>query len=221
MVTGLLVVLAAPLAWQADGIKGEVELQQSVPGLLLMLMAANRVSFDSEVAAQQWAKDSRTEAFKFISMLYVDNGLMMWVFNRNGETRLRDTRWDPRQMPTTLKRWVGVALKPCVLATVFISIHAGGILCTAYLTSCLPWSRFLFGKCASSPSLSGLALLCGSFIYSSIFTIVELLRQYRSRGRADRTTAVAFWGQLEVGANVIGWASLFMNIFHVALEIFL
>lgn len=221
VVTGLVVVLAAPLAWQVDGIRGEVELQQSVPGLLLMLMAAYRVCFDSEVAAQRWAKDSRTEAFKCISMLHVVNGLMMWVFNRNGETRLRDTRRDPHQMSTTLRRWVGVALKPCVLLTVLIGIHAGGILCTAYLTSCLPWSRFLFGRCASSPSLSGLALLCGSSMYSSIFTIMESLRQYRSRGRADRTTAVAFWGQLEVGANVIGWAVLFMNTLYVALEIFL
>lgn len=221
VVTGLVVVLAAPLVWQVDGIRGEVELQQSVSGLLLMLMAANRVFFDSEVAAQQWAKDSRTEAFKCLNMLYVVNGLMMWVFNRNGEARLRDTRWDPHQMSTTLKRWVGVALKPCVLITGFISIHAGGILFTAYLTSCLPWSRFLFDKCASSPSLSGLALLCGSLIYSSIFTIVDSLPQYRSRGRADRTIAVALWGQLEVGANLIGWASLFMSTFYVALDIVL
>jgi hypothetical protein len=124
-------------------------------------------------------------------------------------------------MSTTLKRWVGVALKPCVLITGFISIHAGGILFTAYLTSCLPWSRFLFDKCASSPSLSGLALLCGSLIYSSIFTIVDSLPQYRSRGRADRTIAVALWGQLEVGANLIGWASLFMSTFYVALDIVL
>jgi hypothetical protein len=92
VVAGLVVVLAAPLVWQVDGIRGEVELQQSVSGLLLMLMAANRVFFDSEVAAQQWAKDSRTEAFQCLNMLYVVNGLMMWVFNRNGEARLRDTR---------------------------------------------------------------------------------------------------------------------------------
>ena len=221
VVTGLVVVLAAPLAWQVDGTKGEVELQQSVSGLLLMLMAANRVFFDSQVAVQHWAEDSPMQAEKYLATLFVVNGLLMWVFNRSGEARLRDAHWDLHQVSTTLKQWMPVALERSVLVALSLSIHAGGVLCTAYLTSCLPWAGFLFGKCASSPSLSGLALLCGSFIYSGIFMISELLRQYRSCGRADRTTAAVLWEQLEIGANVIGWACLFANASYVALEMFL
>ena len=55
LVMGLVVVvLAAPVAWQLDGVRGEIELQQSVSGMLLMLMVARRVLFDDQVAAQQW-----------------------------------------------------------------------------------------------------------------------------------------------------------------------
>ena len=219
----VVVVLAAPVAWQLDGVRGEIELQQSVSGMLLMLMVARRVLFDDQVAAQQWVEDSPMRAGKYLATLYVGNGLMLWAFNRdrNGETRFWDGHWDMQRMLATLKQWMPVALERSVLVALSLSIHAGGVFCTAYLTSCLPWARFLFGKCASSPSLSGLALLCGSFIYSGIFMISELLRQYRSCGRADRTTAAVLWEQLEIGANVIGWACLFANASYVALEIFL
>jgi hypothetical protein len=220
VVTGLVVVLAAPLAWQVDGNKGEVEFQQSVSGLLLMLMAANRVFFGSQVAVQQWAGDSPVQAGKYLATLFIVNGLMMWVFNRSGETTLRDTHWNPHSALIPLKRWILFVLERSALVALSLSVHAGGVLCTAYLASCLPWHRFLFGKCASSPSLSGLALLCGGFIYTSIVMILELLRQYRSRGRADRTTAAVFWTQLEMCANVIGWACLFMNTFYMALDMF-
>ena len=219
--TWLVIMLAAPLAWQVDGIKGDMELQQSISGLLLMLMLANRVVFDSQAATQQWVQDSPMEAGKYLAALHVFNGLMMWILNRNGEPRLWYTRWGLQQTLTTFRRGVPVALNSSILVMASLAIHAGGTVCTAYLSSCLPWSTFLFSKCASPPSLSTASLLIGICIYSNIFLIVELTRLYCSRGHFDRAIVAVLRAQLETGANVIGWACLFFNTFYVALRILL
>ena len=214
---GMVVVLAAPVAWQIDGRRGGVEAQQSSSGFLLMLMAANKLVFDSEIAAQQWVQDQPVEASKFLAALYVGNGLMMWAFNHNRRARRQDTFWNIQQMLAILKQWMPVALENSALAVAFLATLAGGIVCTAYLSSCLPWSRLMFGKCASSPSLSGPSLLVGIWIYTSIFLTVESTRLKRRRGRAARATTAVLRAQLEVGANAIGWACLLMNTLYVVL----
>lgn len=224
LVMGLVVVvLAAPVAWQLDGVRGEIELQQSVSGMLLMLMVARRVLFDDQVAAQQWVEDSPMRAGKYLATLYVGNGLMLWAFNRdrNGETRFWDGHWDMQRMLATLKQWMPVISNFSILAAAFLGVFVGGIVCTAYLSSCLPWSRFFFGRFTSTPSLSPFSLAAGAAVYSNIFLIGELIRQQRRRGRADRTSATFVWAQLETGANVIRWACLFLNTLYVAIEILL
>lgn len=221
LATWLVVVLAAPLAWQADGRRGEMDLQQSVSGILLMLMVARRGLFESQVEAQQWVEDSPMRVGKYLAVLYVGNGLMMWVFNPDGEVRLRDARWDAQQLLGILKQWMSAAFDVCVLAATVLGIFVGGIVCTAYLASCLPWSRFFFGEYASSPSLSPLSLAAGAAVYSSIFLIMELFRVRCNRGRANRAPATVLWEQFESGANIIGWACVFMNTLYVAIEILL
>jgi hypothetical protein len=217
---GVVVVLAAPVAWQVDGNR---DLQQSVSGLLLMLMVARRGLFDDHVAAQQWVEDEPMRAGKYLATLYVGNGLMMWAFNRdrNGETRIWDGLWNLQRMLTGLKQWVSVAFDSSILAAAFLGTFLGGIVCTAYLASCLPWSRFFFGKCASAPSLSPFSLAAGAAVYSNIFLVSEMIRQQRGRGRADRTPATFIWAQLENGANAIGWACLFLDTLYMAIEILL
>jgi hypothetical protein len=44
---GTVVVLAAPVAWRIDGVKGDVDMQQGISGMLLMLVMVKRVFFDS------------------------------------------------------------------------------------------------------------------------------------------------------------------------------
>jgi hypothetical protein len=221
LVMGLVVVLAAPMAWQVDGVRGEMELQQSLSGLLLMLMVANRVLFDSKVAMQQWVEESPMRAGKYLATLYVGNGLMMWAFNSNKETSIWDTRWDLQRMLTALKQWMSVAFNSSILAAAFLGVFVGGIVSTAYLASCLPWSRFFFGVCASSPSLSLFSLAAGAAVYSNMFLFGELIHLQRGRGRANRAPAAFVWAQIETGANLIGWACLFMNSLYVAIEILL
>lgn len=217
---GVVVVLAAPVAWQVDGIR---DLQQSVSGLLLMLMVARKGLFDDQVAAQQWVEDSPMRAGKYLATLYVGNGLMIWACNRkrNEETRSWDTRWDFQWMLATLKQWMPVAFNFAILAAAFLGVFVGGIVCTAYLSSCLPWSRFFFGRCASSPSLSPFSLAAGAAVYSNIFLIRELLRLQRSRGRANRAPAAFIRTQLETGGNMIGWACLCLNTLYMTIEILL
>ena len=132
---GLVVELAAPISWQIDGVKCDMEIEQSSSGHLLMLMAANRVFFffGEQVGAQQWVRDHSVGAWKYLAMLYVGNGLMMWVFNRNRGARRQDNFWDIQQTLTTLKQWMLVALKHSVLAMASLATLAGGIVCTAYL----------------------------------------------------------------------------------------
>jgi hypothetical protein len=221
LATGVaVIVLAAPVAWQVDGNR---DLQQSVSGLLLMLMVARRFLFDDQVAAQQWVEDEPMRAGKYLATLYVGNGLMVWAFNRNhnGETRIWGTRWDLQQMVTSLKQSMPVIFNFSILAAAFLGIFVGGIVCTAYLSSCLLWRRFFFYKCASSPSLSPFSHAAGAAIYSNIFLVLEMVRQQRGRGHADRQPATCIRTQVENGADVIGWACLFLNTLYMAIEILL
>jgi hypothetical protein len=199
---GFVVVLAAPVAWQVDDNR---DLQQSVSGLLLMLMVARRFLFDDRDAAQRWVEDEPMRAGKYLATLYVGNGLMIWAFNRNRDSRLQaNTHWNLQRMLTILKQWLPVVVNFSILAAAFLGSFVGGIVCTAYLSSCLPWSRFFFCKCASSPSLSPFSLAAGAAIYSNIFLVLEMVRQQRGRGHGDRQPATFIRTQLENGADVIG-----------------
>lgn len=219
--TWLVLVLAAPLAWQIDGRKGDVEVQQSSSAYLLMLMAANRLVFDSQVAAQQWVKDHPVEAGKYLNTLFIGNGLMIYVFNRNWGARRQSAHWNLQQTLVTLKLWLPFALNFPILLLSFLGTFLGGIVCTAYLSSCLPWSRLMFGKCASSPSLSHLSLAAGSLVYLNTFLIVSSIQMRRNQRRANRAPMAFLWAVLETSANVIGWACLFMNTLFVALAFLL
>ena len=218
--TWLVVSLAAPLAWQADGRRGDVEMQQSSSGYLLMLMAANRLVFDSQVATQQWVKDHPVEACKYLSALLVANGLMVYAFNRRRRGNIQQTHWNLRQTLATLRSWTSSAFNGSIPVAIFIGTFLGGIACTAYLSSCLPWGSLIFGSCGSSPSLSRLPLVAGYMIYSSIFLIVSWNRLRRDeRQRANRAPTAILRAELETSANVIGWACLFMNSLYVTLRL--
>lgn len=220
--TWLVVVLAAPLVWQVDGRRGDVEIQQSSSGYLLMLMAANRLVFDSQVATQQWVKDHPVEACKYLSALLVANGLMVYAFNRKRRANVRQTHWNLRQTLATLRLWTSSAFNASIPVAIFIGTFLGGIACTAYLSSCLPWDGLMFGNCASSPSLSQLSFAAGYSIYSSIFLIVSWNRLRRDgRQRANTAPMAILSAELEASANVIGWACLFMNSLYVALSLLL
>jgi hypothetical protein len=218
---GLVVVLAAPIAWQIDGCRGEVEIQQSSSGFLLMLMAVDRIVFGEQVGVQRWVQDHPADAWKGLATLYVGNGMMMWAFNRSRGTRRQRNHWSFQETLNNLKQWMPVALNHSFLAAASLATLAGGIVCTAYLSSCLPWSRLMFGECASSPSLSGPSLLAGIWIYTSIFLTMESARRKRRRERAARATTAVLRAQLEIGADAIGWACLFMNALYVALGLLL
>ena len=212
--TGLTALLAAPLAWQIDGTRFDVEYQQSLSGLLLMLMAANRMIFDSQVTTQQWTKDFPMDAWKYLSSIYVVNGVMILMFNRTRGTSHQNIRWALYDTIAFLKRWAPSAFEALISVVVFFGTFVGGIVCTAYLSSCLPWSRLVFGKCASTPALSLFSLTAGFAVYPSIFLIIHSIRQH---GRAGRLPTAVLWGSLEICANVIGWACLFLNILFVVL----
>jgi hypothetical protein len=215
VVTWSVVALAAPLAWQVDGRRGDVEMQQSSSGCLLMLMAANRLVFDSQVATQQWVRDQPVEACKYLSALLVGNGLMVYVFNRKRRANVQQTHWDLQQTLATLRSWTS-----SIPVAAFIGTFLGGVVCTAYLSSCLPWGSLMFGKCASAPSLSRLSLVAGYMVYSTIFLIASWNRLRRNeRQRANRAPMAILRAELEASANVIGWACLFMNSLYVALRL--
>jgi hypothetical protein len=215
----LVVVLAAPLAWQIDGTRGDVDYQQSVSGLLLMLTAANRVVFDSQVATQQWAKDFPVDAWKSLATLYIVHGSTIYMFNRNRDGRDQDTRWSLQEMLTAVKGGISTVFRFSFLVAAFFGTLVGGVLCTAYLSSCLPWSRFLSGECASLPSLSLISMTFGSVVYSAIFTILHLIQRRRDLRPTNRTPSAVFGRQLEISANVLGWACLLLNTLYLALEV--
>ena len=220
--TWLVVALAAPLAWQIDGRKGDVEMQQSSSGYLLMLMAANRLVFDSQIATQQWVKDHPVEACKYLSALLAGNGLMVYVFNRKRRANVQQTHWNLQRTFATSRSWMSSAFDASIPLAAFISTFLGGIVYTAYLSSCLPWGSLMFGNFASSPSLSRLSFAAGYSIYLSIFLIVGWNRLRRDeRQRANRAPIAILRAELETSANVIGWACLFMNSLYVALGLLL
>jgi hypothetical protein len=185
-----------------------------------MLMAANRLVFDSQVAVQQWVKHHPVEAWKYAAILYAGNGLMIWIYNRNRDTRHSVTDWNLHEWLAKLKSWMAFTFNLSMLVAAFMGTFAGGIVCTAYLSSCLPWSRLLFCKCASSPSLSHFSLTTGSLIYSGIFLVVESIRQWHNERHVNRTPGAVLWARLEISASVIGWACLFMNALYVSLGLF-
>lgn len=219
--TCLVMVLAAPLGWQMDCHRGDVEIQQSRSGFLLMLMAANRLVFDSQVAAQQWVKDHPVEAWKFLATLFIGNGLMIYAFNRDRGARRQDTHWNLMETLATLKSWIPSALNFFILVAAFLGTFPGGIVCTAYLSSCLPWNRLMFGKCASSPSLSQFSLTAGGLLYLNTFLIVSSIQQRRNERRANGAPIAFLWANLETSTNVIGLACFFMNILYLALGLLL
>lgn len=154
-------------------------------------------------------------AGKYLAALYVGNELMVWAFNRNEVTRLRDTRWDLQRMPTVSKQRMPVAFDTFILAAALEASSARLI----YHRAC---------PRAGSSSASVLRrrrfrpfLLRGAAVHSDIFLFGELIRQQRRRERADRQHAAFVWAQLENGADVIGWACLCLNTVYMAIEILL
>jgi hypothetical protein len=217
--TWLVTVLAAPLPWQINGSRGEMEYQQSSSGLLLMSMAANRVVFNSQVATQQWVEDFPVEALKALAALHVVNGMVIHVFDRNRDVRLQATHWSAQEMLDAFKHWMNLASRICILVAAFFGAFVGGIVCTAHLSSCLPWSRLLFGKCASSLSPSLYALMTGCSVYPGMFLILAFTRRRNDQSGTNRTVSVVSWRQLEVSANTLDWACLFLNSLYVALVV--
>lgn len=212
-----VVVLAAPIAWQIDGFSGEVEYQQSSSGLLLMLIAANKVFFQDQIAVQEWTRRDHAAAWKYLATFHFVNGLMMYVFNRNRDTRLSSRLWNLQETLAGLKRFVLTASRLAGMLVAFAGPFAGGVVSTAYLASCLPWSGLMFGKCASSPSLSSLSITAGLYVYTAIWLIVDSTRRHRRPRFHDRTPTTVFWKQLKISVDVIGWACLFLSSLFVVL----
>jgi hypothetical protein len=219
MATGLVVLLAVPLAWNVEGVRGNVDHQQSGSVLLLLLMVANKFVFESQAASEEWAKQHPMSVGHCVAALYILNGLMTWVFNRDGEARHRDTNWtwDLQEVPATMRSLLSEILKIVCVLVALLGPLAGGIVCTAFLASCLPWSGLMFGKCASSPGLSLFSVASGFAIHIGIWMIAELIRKH-SEGRHRKKTPVAVLRtQLRLNANVVGCSCTFLNILWVAL----
>jgi hypothetical protein len=219
---GLVVLLALPLAWQVEGLRGDVEHQQSGSVLLLMLMVANKVIFDSQAASEKWAKQHPMSAGHCVAALYVFNGIMTWVFNRNGLARRRldaDWDWGLQEVQATLRSCLSEILKIFCALVALLGPLAGGIVCTAFLTSCLPWSGLVFGKCASSPGLSLYAVGSGFYIHIGIWCVAELIRQFRGGQLTEKTPAAMLRHQLRLNADVIGWSCTFLNVLWMAVGI--
>jgi hypothetical protein len=219
---GMVVLLALPLAWQVEGLRGDVEHQQSGSVLLLLLMVANKVIFESQVAAELWARQHPMSAGHCVAALYVFNGIMTWVFNRDGLARRRsdiDWDWGLQEVLATLRSCLSEILKIFCALVALLGPLAGGIVCTAYLTSCLPWSGLMFGKCASPPWFSLYAVGSGFAVHIGIWCIAELIRQQCEGRRAKRTPAAILRSQLRLNANVIGWSCTLLNILWLAVSI--
>lgn len=215
--TWLVALLAIPLAWQMDGVRGDVELQQSASGLLLILMTANKVIFDSEAAAQQWAWQNSTRIGLCMTTLHTINGLMICIFNRNGEMRTRNPNWNLQETITSLKSISSTIFETSCLLTALLAPLAGGVLCTSYLSSCLPWSGIFFGKCASSPSLSPFSFAAGCLVHITMWMVGVSVGQNRDLRPTEKTAAVVLRGQLRLNAHVIGWACTLLTILWVGL----
>jgi hypothetical protein len=222
VVAGLVGLLALPLAWQVEGLRGDVEHQLSGSVLLLMLMVANKVVFESKAASEEWAKQHPMSVGHCVAALYVFNGIMTWVFNRNGLARRRsdlDWDWGLQGVLATLRSCLSEILKIFCALVALLGPLAGGIVCTAFLTSCLPWSGLLFGKCASSPGVSLYAVGLGFAVHIGIWCFAELIRQQREGGRARKTPAAILLSQLRLNASVIGWSCTLLNILWLAVGI--
>jgi hypothetical protein len=218
---GTVVLLALPLAWQVEGVRGDVEHQQSGSVLLLLLMVANKVIFESQAASEEWARQHPMSVGHCVAALYAFNGVMTWVFNRDGEMRHRAASWDwdLQEVLATLRSFLSEILKILCALVALLGPLAGGVVCTACLTSCLPWSGLLFGKCALSPGLSLYAVGSGFAVHIGIWCFAELIRQQREGGRARKTPAAIIRSQLRLNASVIGWSCTLLNILWLAVGI--
>jgi hypothetical protein len=222
MVAGLVVLLVLPLAWQLEGVRGDVEFQQNGSVLLLMLLVANKVVFESQAAAEEWARQHLIGADLCVAALYAFNGLMTWVSNRDDDARHRDDAdwdWNLQVTQATMREILSKILESLCVLVALLGPLAGGIVCTAFLTSCLPWSGLVFGKCASPPSLSLYSVGSGFSIHIGIWIIAESIRQFRESRRAAKTPAAILRTQLRLNANVIGWSCTLLNILWVAVGI--
>jgi hypothetical protein len=190
--------------------------------LLLLLMVANKVIFESQAASEEWARQHPMSVGHCVAALYAFNGLMTWIFNRNGLARRRsdiDWDWDLQEVLMTLRSCLSEILKILCALVALLGPLAGGVVCTAFLTSCLPWSGLMFGKCASSPGLSLYAVGSGFFIHIGIWCFAELIRQQCEGRGARKTPAAILRSQLRLNASVIGWSCTFLNVLWMAVGI--
>lgn len=215
---GIIILLTASLKWHVGGTRSILDYQQSGSGMLLMLMAANKVLFSTPMAAHEWAKEHPWGVASCINALLVTNVCMIAAFNRDNERRHPTGGLILQEFFTAVTRIFPGLLRLTCLVVAFLLPLAGGIICTAYMCSCLPWQGLLFGKCASSPSLSKLSIVATYFIYTTTWLAMMNIEQEIHPRNASRGPRALLWAHLRLNGDALGWSCTFLILLYLGLS---
>lgn len=212
-----VILLTASRTCRFGGTRSNVDYQQSGSAMLLMLMEANKSVFSTPMAAREWATEHPWGVIACTNALLVTNVYMAAWFNHDNEQRLLSRGQALREFFMAVKRIFPSLLRLTCLALAFLMPLAGGIICTAYMSSCLPWRGLLFGKCASPPALSKLSILANNFVYTTTWLTMMYFRGDDHPQNARRGPAELLWAQSRLNADALGWSCTFLLLLNLGI----
>lgn len=224
----LVALAAAPLAWQI-GARGRPRWEQRASGTLLMLNVGTRLVFGCgcEEAVGESAMTHRLAGMGVLMAVESVNGGMVWVCNRRAATvgssegggRDGGTGvgwdWDLGRAAGgfgLMARLVGRVLG---FLAVVLGLLAGGVGCTAFLASCLPWNSLLWGKCAEAPGVSRASSLVGIGIYVSIWATSVIIEHGPNARHGERNSIEMLRTELWSTVYLLGWSCCALNVLWV------
>lgn len=223
----LIAFAAAPLAWQIEA-HGRPRWEQRASGTLLMLGAGARLVFgySGEEAVGEWARMHRLASIGVLMAVESVNGGMVWVFNRRAAAGSIEGGgragtgtgwdWDLGQAVGDVVWMLGLVGRVLGFIAALLGLLAGGVVCTAFLTSCLPWNGLLWGKCAEAPGLSKAAILVGTVVYVSIWAIWVMIRHDSKARHGDRNLMEVLKTELWSTVDLLGWSCCALNVLWMA-----
>lgn len=215
-----VVGFAAPSAWQVGSIRGSMWLEQSASGTLLMLLAGTRgLVFFNQDEAEVWVRANCGKACLALACLKGFNGLIMLRLNRSsgtGRVANDSSGWTIEDATGKVKWFVAALARLVTLLASLLGPLVGGVLCTAFLSSCLPWGSLLFHKCATPPSFSTPSLLIGGFLYVSLWSIWRFVEAFANARHANKGLRDLLRDEVVISSDLIGWSCVLLILLWAA-----
>lgn len=211
----LTILLACPVAWQADSVHGEQNLQQASSAILLMMLSINRFLFESPEAGLQWfAQYNHQLKTAYMAAIFLPNAIVAERLKRRpkpveAETQ-KSSSWTMQNIFQSLVSNIGLIL---FIIGSLATTEALAAITTGFLSTCLPWSRFIFlnSSLNQAPEIFTIAFIAGAVVQWMTWSVISMLRDQEDAKRADEGLGEWFVGVLFLSVESVGWACTIMN----------